>query len=81
MKLKDLEQRCGNCRCIDYCAEPFEDLCLCHDSRFSELTDTEYCKRAEKIIINHDKRSDETINEFVAGKVYEQMEQESKELI
>lgn len=71
-KLKELNQKCGQCKCIDYCADPFEDLCLCRDSRFSELTDTEYIKRAEMVAISYDKKSDETINEFIARKVYEQ---------
>jgi hypothetical protein len=48
MKIKDLEQNCGDCALIDYCAEPFEELCLCTDSRFKELTEDEYIALAEK---------------------------------
>lgn len=77
-KLKELDQKCGECKCIDYCAEPFEDLCLCRDSRFSELTDTEYIKRAEMVAICHDISPYESINEYIARIVYEQMKQESE---
>lgn len=73
MKLKELEQRCGECKCIDYCAESFEDLCLCCDSRFSEMTDVGYKEKAKTISINTDKRKDETDNEYIARKVYEQV--------
>jgi hypothetical protein len=48
MKIKDLEQNCGDCALIHYCAEPFEELCLSTDSRFKELTEDEYIALAEK---------------------------------
>lgn len=71
MKLKELGQRCGECKCTGYCAEPFEDLCLCCDSRFAEMDDEEYKKKANEISICSDKREDETLNEYIARKVYE----------
>lgn len=41
MKIGKLDQHCGECPLIDFCAEPFEELCLCTDSRLENVdTDT-----------------------------------------
>lgn len=41
MKVGQLDQHCGECPLIDYCAEPYEDLCLCTDPRLEDVdTDT-----------------------------------------
>ena len=76
MKLKDLDMNCGKCVCIDFCAEPYEELCLCCDSRFEEMTQEEYIKMAQEVVINSDKRNDETLNEFIARIVYENLKKE-----
>lgn len=47
MKIGALEQHCGKCAVADYCADPFEDLCLCCDSRLEDLEEEEYIKLAE----------------------------------
>lgn len=78
MKLKDLDMNCGKCECINFCAEPYEELCLCCDSRFKEMTQEEYIRMAEKVVINSDKRNDETLNEFIARIVYENLENGEK---
>lgn len=69
MKLKDLDMNCGKCECIEFCGEPFDELCLCYDSRFEEMTQKEYICKAEKVVINSNKRKDETVNEFIARTV------------
>ena len=79
MKLKDLDMNCGKCVCIDFCAEPYEELCLCCDSRFEEMTQEEYIKMAQKVVINSDKRNDETLNEFIARIVYENLKKKVKD--
>lgn len=38
MKIAKLDMRCGNCKIIDYCAEPFSSLCIC---KREELQDVE----------------------------------------
>ncbi|MFA9464069.1 MAG: hypothetical protein ACERKN_07220 [Velocimicrobium sp.] len=48
MKIGQLEQHCGNCSVIDYCAEPFDDLCLCTDSRLKEVEEETYIELAEQ---------------------------------
>lgn len=48
MRIGDLEQHCGNCKIIDFCADPFEDLCLCTDSRLAEIEEIEYKRFAEE---------------------------------
>ena len=73
MKLKDLNMNCGKCLCIEFCAEPYEELCLCYDSRFEKITQEEYIRQAEKVVINNDKRKDETVNEFIARIIFEQL--------
>lgn len=79
MKLKDLNMNCGKCLCIEFCAEPYEELCLCYDSRFEEMTQEEYIRQAEKVVINNDKRKDETVNEFIARIIVENLKKEGKE--
>lgn len=78
IQLSELNQHCGNCGCIDYCAEPYEDLCLCCDYRFEKLTDAEYKQKAKNISIGEDKKPDESYNEYIARKVYEQMQEKEK---
>lgn len=49
MKIGQLEQHCGNCPLIDFCAEPFEELCLCTDSRLENVDIDIYKKLAANI--------------------------------
>lgn len=49
MKIGQLEQHCGNCPLIDFCAEPFEELCLCTDSRLENVDIDIYQKLAANI--------------------------------
>ena len=79
MKLKDLDMNCCKCICIDFCAEPYVELCLCCDSRFEEMTQEEYIKMAQEVVINSDKRNDETLNEFIARIVYENLKKKVKD--
>lgn len=62
---------CGKCECINFCAETYEELCLCYDSRFEEMT--------QEVVINSDKRDDETLNEFIARIVYENLKKKVKD--
>lgn len=52
MKICELRQHCGECKVIHLCAEPFSELCLCTDSRFSNIEEEEYIKLAEKTKVN-----------------------------
>lgn len=49
MKIGELEQHCGNCKIIQYCAEPFDELCLCGVEALQEMEETDYIKTAEEI--------------------------------
>jgi hypothetical protein len=46
MKIKALDQHCGNCGVTEYCGNPF-GFCLCHDLRFGDMEESEYAKIAE----------------------------------
>jgi len=46
MKIKELDQHCGDCGVVEYCGNPF-GYCLCHDERFQDLDDEEYRKMAD----------------------------------
>lgn len=49
MKLGELEQHCGNCSVVEYCAEPFDSLCLCTRAELKEVKESTYKCVAEKI--------------------------------
>lgn len=49
MKIGELDQHCGNCSIIEYCAEPFCDLCLCGKSDLDDVEESKYRKMAEEI--------------------------------
>ena len=48
MKIGELDQHCGNCTIIDYCAEPFSELCICGSEELKEMEE-DYIKAAEEI--------------------------------
>ena len=48
MKIKDLDQHCGECGIIELCGDPF-DYCLCSDPRFGDMEAKDYKELAEKI--------------------------------
>lgn len=41
MRIKNLNQHCGECLLTAYCGNPF-DYCLCTDGRFSNMSESEY---------------------------------------
>lgn len=49
MKIGKLEQHCGNCAILDYCAEPFSELCICTCKVLEEIEEEDYIKAAEEI--------------------------------
>ncbi len=49
MKIGKLDQHCGNCSIMDYCAEPFDDLCVCGRAELQEVEERDYRKMAEDI--------------------------------
>lgn len=49
MKIGQLDMHCGNCNVIDYCAEPFDELCLCTRADLQDIEEDEYIKMAEEI--------------------------------
>lgn len=42
MKIGELEQHCGNCSVVDYCAEPFSSLCLCTREELADVEQSTY---------------------------------------
>jgi hypothetical protein len=46
MKIKQLDQRCGDCGVVEYCGNPF-GFCLCDDEFFGEIEEKEYKKIAD----------------------------------
>lgn len=55
MKIGELDQHCGNCSIIEFCGEPFDEVCLCCNSTLEDLTEEEYLSRVDKVI-NSDRR-------------------------
>lgn len=49
MKIGELDQHCGNCNVIDYCAEPFSSLCLCTKAELKDVEESMYIFVAEKL--------------------------------
>lgn len=46
MKIKKLDQHCGDCGVSEYCGNSF-GYCLCKDNRFGDMEENEYKKIAE----------------------------------
>ncbi len=49
MKIGQLDMHCGNCNVMEYCAEPFDDLCLCERTDLQDIEEDEYIKMADEI--------------------------------
>ncbi len=49
MKIGELDQHCGKCSIMEYCAEPFDELCLCGRTDLEDVEEDEYKAMAEKI--------------------------------
>ena len=49
MKIGELEQHCGNCTIMEYCAEPFDSLCLCAREELADVKVNTYKLVAKKI--------------------------------
>lgn len=81
MKIGEIEkQACGDCPLIEWCGEPFDDLCLCTDKRLENIDVEEYIKLAESsdAVCEIDTEEDETYNdcrwkEAVCEDVFAQM--------
>ena len=37
MKIGELNMRCGECGLIDHCDEPFSEVAICTEERFSDI--------------------------------------------
>ena len=48
MKIGELDQHCGECAVMGYCADPYENLCLCTDSRLENVDEERYIELAEQ---------------------------------
>lgn len=49
MNIGKLEQHCGNCSVVEYCAEPFGSLCICTREELTEVEESTYRCMAENI--------------------------------
>lgn len=47
MKIGKLDMHCGECSIINYCDEPFSDICICTERRFKNIDESEFIKLAE----------------------------------
>lgn len=59
MKIGNLNMHCGNCNLIDYCGEPYSDICICSESRFKNIDENKFLeiakiskRKSKKAIIN-----------------------------
>lgn len=69
MKVKNLNWHCGECCLIDYCDEPYSEICICTDCRFKDRELSE----VEPIFIM---QGDKYTGEVLLDKVYEVLEEE-----
>lgn len=46
MKIKELDQHCGECGIIEYCGNGF-GFCICTDTRFGDMEESDYKRIAE----------------------------------
>lgn len=49
MRIGELDQHCGNCKILQYCAEPFDELCVCARAALEDMEEEEYIRTAEEI--------------------------------
>ena len=49
MKIGELQDRCGNCKLIDYCTEPYETPHLCASEGLKNMDEETYRQIAESI--------------------------------
>jgi hypothetical protein len=60
MKIREMDDHCGECKLIDWCGKPYEYPHLCYESRFKDADIETYIKYAEtskrssKVAISND---------------------------
>ena len=53
MKIGEIEkQACGKCPIIEWCGEPYSELCLCTDVRLIDVKVEEYIHMADRSTLN-----------------------------
>lgn len=59
MKIGELDMKCGNCNVVDYCDEPYSNICICCDNRFEDVEEKKFIelvetskRKSKKAIIN-----------------------------
>ena len=76
MKLKELDMRCGECKVIDFCGEPYSDICLCTNEAICDMEEDDYLETAISIR-KHSKRK--WSNKSIEKRIMKLYEQETKE--
>lgn len=67
MRIGELDMHCGNCKIIDYCDEPYSEICVCCDKRFEHVNEESFLKLAE----TSEKKQKKAIIDDVAKKLTE----------
>lgn len=49
MKLMELDMHCGKCKVIDFCGEPYSNVCLCANEVLGNIEEEDYLKTALSI--------------------------------
>ena len=47
MKIGDLDMRCGECKLIDHCGEPFSEIAICSEDRFKDVEEIKFLQLIE----------------------------------
>lgn len=47
MKIGELDMHCGNCGIIEFCDEPYSDICICKEKRFKDIEEERFFELAE----------------------------------
>ncbi|MBO5069495.1 MAG: hypothetical protein J6C37_03940 [Roseburia sp.] len=70
MRIGDLEQHCGDCKLLDLCGEPFDDVMLCANENLADMTEDEYTEKVKEIRCRSEKNwSNATLEKMVCRAV------------
>ena len=47
MKIGNLDMHCGDCKIIDYCDQPYSEICICGELRFKDVEEDRFIQLAE----------------------------------
>ena len=65
MKISEYNDHCGDCKVVDYCAEPYSDIHLCCNPGICDMSPEKFKKLYNDIQCKHPKWSKRKILKFL----------------